>query len=357
MRVKRFSGENFRNLMPFSVDFCEDTNVIYGDNAQGKTNLIEGLWLFTGAKSFRAGKDSELVAFGKSNASLSLDFISGGIDRKAEIKITNRRNAILDEKKLRSASQLAGNFCAAVFSPTDLSIVKDGPALRRRFIDLAIGQLYPTYVSVLKQYTRAIVQRNTLLKGMDGRLKNNEMLDIFEQEIVNEGKKIVEYRIAYCKKLAENGTKIYEELSSLKETLDIEYLPSCIPEKLAESLYNSRNRDVFSGTTSVGPHRDDIDFKINGISARTFGSQGQQRSIAITMKLAEANTLKKITDEQPVIILDDVMSELDTDRQAFILNHTKEWQVFITCCDKENVKPLKDGKIFNVNGGVITNLK
>ncbi len=353
MEVKKLAGENFRNLLPFSVEFCNGTNVIYGDNAQGKTNLIEALWLFTGAKSFRTAKDSEMVAFGYNRASLLLDFISGGIQREAKINITNRRTAELDTKKLKSASALAGNFCATVFSPVDLSIVKEGPALRRRFVDLAIGQLYPSYVAVLKQYIRAVTQRNTLLKGMEGRLQNTEMLDIFEQEIADLGEKIIDYRIKYCAHITANAADIYSQLSSMREELTVEYIPSCPTDELAERLYKARNNDIFSGITSVGPHRDDLDFKINGISARNFGSQGQQRSVSISLKLAEAKTLKDITGEQPVAILDDVMSELDPARQAFILNHIKDWQVFITCCDPTNVKPLKEGKVFTVVGGKI----
>ncbi|MEE0929183.1 MAG: DNA replication/repair protein RecF [Acutalibacteraceae bacterium] len=353
MKAKKLTGANFRNLLPFSVEFCDGMNIIYGDNAQGKTNLIEALWLFTGAKSFRTSKDAELVAFGSSKSEINLDFVSGGIEREAKITVTNRRLAELDTKKLKSPSLLAGNFCATVFSPSDLLVVKDGPALRRRFLDLAIGQLYPSYVALLKSYTRAVTQRNTLLKSMDGRLVNNEMLDVFEQEIVNSGQKIIDYRIKYCKQVTANAADIYAELSSLREELSAEYIPSCELEDMAERLYISRKNDIFSCTTSVGPHRDDLDFKINGISARNFGSQGQQRSVALSLKLAESKTLKDITGEQPVAILDDVMSELDPDRQAFILNHIKDWQVFITCCDHANIKPLKEGKIFTVRGGKI----
>lgn len=353
MKAKKLTGRGFRNLLPFEVEFCDKVNIIYGDNAQGKTNLIEGLWLFTGAKSFRTSKDSELVAFGQQKAELSLDFISGGIDREAKITVTNRRNAELDTKKLKTASALAGNFCAVVFSPVDLQTVKDGPDLRRRFVDLAIYQLYPSYAPVLKDYTKAVTQRNALLKSMDKKLVSNDMLDAFENEISLLGQKIVDYRIKYCARLTANASDIYRELSSLREELEVEYLPSCPVEDLAERLYMSRKTDVFSGITSVGPHRDDLDFKINGVSARNFGSQGQQRSVALSLKLAEAKTLKDITGEQPVAILDDVMSELDPSRQAFILNHIKDWQVFITCCDKANLNPLKEGKVFTVSGGKI----
>ena len=353
MQVKKISVKKFRNLLPCTVEFCDGMNVIYGSNAQGKTNLIEAIWLFTGAKSFRTGKDTEMVAFGQDEAEIELTFISGGVEREAKIKIAKRRSAELDGKKLKSAYGLAGNFCATVFSPTDLTTIKDGPALRRRFLDLAIGQLYPTYVDILKDYTRAVTQRNTLLKDMDGRLKESPMLDVFEAEIAEKGKKIIQYRVDYCKKVTEAAADIYSQLSSLREELEVVYIPSCKEDEFEERLYRARRTDIFSCTTSVGPHRDDLDFKINGISARTFGSQGQQRSVALALKLAEAKTLKEITGEQPVAILDDVMSELDPERQAFILNHIKDWQVFITCCDPTNVKPLKEGKVFTVIGGKI----
>ncbi len=353
MKAEKLKGRDFRNLLPFETEFSPGMNVIYGNNAQGKTNFIEALWLFTGAKSFRGSKDSELVAFGQKDSELLLDFVSGGVERQAKLIVSNRRYAELDTKKLKSASLLAGTFCATVFSPTDLSIVKEGPSLRRRFIDLAIGQLYPSYVAVLKAYTRAITQRNILLKGMEGRLQNTEMLDAFEAEIASYGKKITQQRINYCQRVTNNASDIYGELSSMREELSVEYLPSCSADDLAEKLFLARKNDIFSGITSVGPHRDDLDFKINGISARAFGSQGQQRSVAIALKLAEARTLKEITGEQPVAILDDVMSELDPARQGFILNHIKDWQVFITCCDPANITTLNDGKVFTVSGGKI----
>ena len=352
MRVKSLSGHDFRNLLPFNISFSDSMNIFYGDNAQGKTNLIEALWLFTGAKSFRGAKDAEMVTFGQKNAELDLSFISGGVEREAKISISARRSAELDGKKLKSPILLAGTFCSTVFSPSDLAVVKEGPALRRRFIDLAIGQLYPSYVPIIKQYVRALTQRNALLKEMNRRLQNTEMLDVFEAEIADLGSKIVNYRIKYCQHITENASDIYKELSSFREELEVEYQPSCLSEDLAEELYKSRRSDIFSGITSVGPHRDDLDFKINGISARTFGSQGQQRSVALALKLAESRTLKDITGEQPVAILDDVMSELDPARQAFILNHIKEWQVFITSPAPSGI-PISEGKIFNVSAGKI----
>ncbi len=350
MIVKRLEFKNFRNLAEGYIEPASGVNIICGENAQGKTNITEGLWLFTGAKSFRGAKDNEMVSFGFNEASLHMDFVSGGIEREAEINIRQRRSASLDGKKLRTASLLAGNFQAIVFSPDDLEIVKDGPALRRRFIDIALGQLYPQYIEVLKAYTRAVTQRNTLLKESEGR-PDEAMLEVFEREIVLNGTKLIKYRTEYCKTLTPHLTEIYSGLSSRGEELMAEYLPLCRAENLEEELIRERKRDIYSGITSVGPHRDDLDFKINSVSARVFGSQGQQRSVAIALKLAEARTLYSLTGEEPVAILDDVLSELDKTRQNYILNHITDRQVFITCCDIENVRGLKDGNIYKVSAG------
>lgn len=350
MIVNILNFKNFRNLAEGFIEPCENINIICGENAQGKTNITEALWLFTGAKSFRGAKDNEMVSFGFSEASLSMDFISGGIERNAEINIKQRRTASLDGKKLKTASALAGNFCAIVFSPSDLEIIKNGPALRRRFMDIALGQLYPQYIEILRDYTRAVTERNVLLKESEGK-PDNSLLDVFESQIAVLGSKIIGYRTKYCNNITPHLTEIYSGLSGCNEILEATYIPVCSAEELAEELVKSRKKDIFSGITSVGPHRDDLDFKINSVSARTYGSQGQQRSVAIALKLAEAKTLKDLTGEEPVAILDDVMSELDPGRQNYILNNINDRQVFITCCDPSNFKSLKNGKIFNISAG------
>ncbi len=352
MIAKRLNFKNFRNLAEGFIEPSEGVNIICGANAQGKTNITEALWLFTGAKSFRGAKDNEMVAFGFEEANLSLDFISAGIEKNAEIRIKQRRAASLDTKKLRSAAALAGNFYAIVFSPDDLEIIKDGPALRRRFLDIALGQLYPQYIEILRDYTRAVTQRNTLLKESAGR-PDLSMLEVFEEQIAELGAKIVQYRTDYCEKITPHLTEIYSSLSNKSEELEAVYIPLSKPEDLKEELIRARDRDIYSGVTSVGPHRDDLEFKINSVSARIFGSQGQQRSVAIALKLAEAKTIKELTGEEPVLILDDVLSELDKTRQNYILNNINDRQVFITCCDPENIKSLETGKIFTVSAGRI----
>lgn len=353
MKIEKIKCRNFRNIKDAVIFPDSEMNVICGENAQGKTNLIEAIWLFSGAKSFRNNKDSSFILFGKSNAKTEIDFISGGIENKALMEFGEKRQVSLNEKVLGNPSKLAGVFSSVVFSPVDLGIVKDGPQVRRRFLDIAIGQLYPTYISVLKEYTRAVKQRNQIIKDIKYDGSVSLMLDIFEDEIASNGEKIIKYRKKYIEILKEKVPLIYEGLSSGKEKLSIEYFSLTDEKNLKESLIKSRKEDMFTGVTSVGPHRDDIIFKLNDIDARSYGSQGQQRSIAISLKLSQAEVIKEITGEYPVCLLDDVMSELDPSRQSYILNHISGWQCFLSCCDPSNIANLNKGKIFKVKNGEV----
>ena len=353
MRILSFSCRDFRNLENIEIDSFDEMNVICGENAQGKTNLLEGIWLFTGIKSFRGAKDSAFLKFGKEKANLNLNFTADGIENEAEIEIKEHRTAVFNNNRLKSPSQMAGKFNATVFSPNDLGLVRDGPSSRRRFLDIAIGQLYPSYIAALKNYMRAVTQRNSIIKDYryDGTL--SVMLDVFEDEIAANGAKITEIRKKYINRLGEFLPSVYDGLSSGRERLETEYISASENENLRIALLESRKTDMFTGTTSIGPHRDDIEFKINGISVRSFGSQGQKRSVALALKLSEAEVIKKISGEYPVFLLDDVMSELDPERQNYILNHIKGIQSFITCCDPSNVERLKSGKIFEMRNGRI----
>ena len=353
MKISSFSCRNFRNIPEIEIDSFEEMNVICGENAQGKTNLIEGIWLFTGMKSFRGAKDSDFVRFGCERAELSINFFAEGIENEAQIEIREHRAAVFNNNKLKSPSLMAGRFNAAVFSPNDLGLVRDGPAVRRRFLDIAIGQLYPSYISTLKGYLRAVSQRNSVIKDIKYNSSLSDMLDIFEEEIALNGAKITEIRKKYIKRLNEFLPIVYGGLSSGREALETEYISATEGEELKKALLYSRKNDMFSGTTSVGPHRDDLEFKINGISARSYGSQGQKRSVALAVKLAEAEVINKISGEYPVFLLDDVMSELDPERQNYILNHIKGIQSFITCCDPSNVARLKSGRIIEIKNGRI----
>ncbi len=353
MIINSLKIKNFRNINNIELEPFDGMNVICGENAQGKTNIIEAIWLFSGAKSFRAVKDSSFILFGKEKAQNELEFISGGIKNTAIINFDEKRSIILNDKNLKSTVNMAGIFNAILFSPYDLSLVKDGPSARRKFIDLAIGQLYPNYIEILHSYIRAVTQRNQIIKDYkyDGSLA--VMLDVFEGEIAAKGEKIIDYRKKYLEKLKMYLPDIYFGLSAKKENIEAEYKTS--GENLIDALKESRKNDTYTGVTSIGPHRDDIEFKINGISVRSYGSQGQKRSCALALKLAQGEILNEITGEYPVILLDDVMSELDPSRQNYILNHIKGKQAFITCCDFSNIEGLKKGKIIEIKEGKIIN--
>lgn len=352
MIIKNLEITNFRNINNLTFYPCEKVNVICGENAQGKTNLIEAIWLFTGAKSFRSVKDSETVKKDKKSANLKMLFLSGGTENSAEIKITEKRNSVLNGKNIKTSSLMAGNFNCVVFSPSDLNLISGSPQQRRRFLDTAIGQIYPKYIEILNEYVRAVKQRNNILKESikDGSLLF--LIEDFEKIIAVNGIKIIKYRLKYLEYLKKYAFDIYSGFSENKEKLEIEYI-STVNKNFEEEIKISRKEDKFKGVTSIGPHRDDVIFKINGLTSKEYSSQGQKRSIALSLKLSEAEIIKEITGESPVILLDDVMSELDKNRQNFILNKIKEKQVFITCCDKENFEKLNEGKIIKIKNGEI----
>lgn len=354
MKVNNLKIQNFRNISNIELEFDPEINVICGENAQGKTNIIEALWLFSGAKSFRNSKDCEFIKFGEKDAKIYTEFEILGVKNESYIIFNDKKTAFLNDKKLPNTSNLAGKYNAVVFSPSDLTLVTDGPDKRRRFLDTAIGQLYPNYIEILRNYSRAVMQRNKIIKDYRYDKTISIMLDVFEAEIVDMGNKIISYRKKYIEILNKYVSKIYEGISCGKEKIEIFYISKSDNALDCENLKNLRENDMFTSTTSVGPHRDDISFKINGISARNYGSQGQKRSVALSLKLAGAEVIKEISGEYPICLLDDVMSELDENRQNYILNHIRNWQSFITCCDTSNIKNLKEGKVIKIkNGGVV----
>ncbi len=366
MQVSRLTFDGFRNLKTGQFEPCPDVNVIVGENAQGKTNLLEAIWLFTGTKSFRSAKDRELIAFDREQSRLSMEFEAGGRKQDAEINIQNRRTATLNGIKQSSAVKLAGVFCGIVFSPVHLSLIKGGPLERRRLIDAAYCQLRPSYVKSLSEYARILAQRNALCKARDTGEAACEMLDLWDRQLAQAGCRILHARQRYLQHMAPVARGIYQGLSSGKEEFDLRYastiriLPEETPAEMAAKFYEElriRRRDDFAaGFTTVGPHRDDMEVYINGCSAKSFGSQGQQRSAVLAIKLAEAALLEQVTGEKPIALLDDVMSELDHSRQEYILNHIKDWQVFITCCDPNPLKALQGGQKIYVKDGQVSTI-
>ena len=355
MKLNKLEYSGFRNLEKITIEPSDGVNIIYGENAQGKTNILEGIWLFSGLKSFRGAKDGELVKFGCDKARLRAEFTTSVRLNKAEILIDGGRKPTLNGIPLKSSAAMIGRFSAVVFSPSFLSVIGDGPSERRKFIDSAICQLKPAFTGVLTNYRRLLNQRSVILKDIRKNPSLYSMLDIIDEKTAAVGEELTAYRIDYINALSPYVTEIYEGLSSGKEEISLGYIQKGIRhgESLLELLHSKRNDDILYRITSVGPHRDDMDIKINGIPARTYGSRGQQRSCALALKLGEAAVIKSQTDEQPVMLLDDVMSELDESRQDYILNHIKDSQVFITCCDPANVLRLCEGKKIKVMNGKI----
>ena len=364
MRVELLRFEGFRNLEEGEIRFCPGVNVIYGTNAQGKTNLLEAIWLLSGNRSFRGSRDSELVRFGSEFAKLYAEFYSEGRLQTAQlIYAKGKKEAFLNGVKQKGASALLGKLCAVVFSPEHLSLVKSGPAERRDFIDGAICQIKPSFKESLSEYKRTLAQRNTLLKDITAHPELLDTLDAWDIRLASLGAGIIRVRMKYTSRLGEFAGSYHNGISHGTEKLDIEYLSS-VPEEHRESaeavrdymlsyMQQHRREDMAAGFTSIGPHRDDIDIKINGGSVRTFGSQGQQRSSVLSMKIAEEELIKLSVSEEPLILLDDVLSELDPARQEFLLNELGDRQVFITCCEAASVERLRKGSSFRVSGGRI----
>ena len=354
MRVTLLELKGFRNIQELYLEPDAGINIIYGENAQGKTNILEGLWLFSGLKSFRGAKDSELINFNGDFAKLKTEFVTSHRSNKAEITVAPRRSAVLNGVRLESCSGLIGKFGAVVFAPSFLSIIKDGPAERRKFIDSAICQLKPRYASLLLEYNRLIKQRNSLLRDVTYDSALLDMLDIIDEKTCETGERIIAERSLYLETLKPFVCGIYSGLASGREEISFEYIKKYDGGKnmlLSDIFRQNRKDDIINKTTSAGPHRDDMEIYINGISARLYGSQGQQRSCALALKLGEASVIKEQTGEQPAALLDDVMSELDANRQDYILNHIKDWQVFITCCEPSSVLRMCSGKTLNISKG------
>lgn len=367
MKVIALKFENYRNLKDNIITPCDKVNIIYGDNAQGKTNLLEALWLFCGGHSFRSAKDSEVINWDKDFARLEMRF--SGQEREQTAKILFKGNkggtkqVEINGIEKKSAAALIEKYCAVVFSPEHLNLIKRGPSERRKFIDSAICREKLKNAVILSKYTRILNQRNSLLKDILRRPSLEDTLEIWDEPLIENGAMLIKNRIDYVNLLSQRARIYHEGISKGLEKLKIGYISSCdieendsieeIYEKFKNKIKSNRKEDIRTGYTNYGPHRDDIEIIINGKNAKSFASQGQQRSAVLSLKLAEASILKERMGEEPVILLDDVLSELDTKRQDFLLNELTDCQVFITCCEKSNKEQLKDGKIFYLSDGEV----
>ena len=363
MKITSLELKDFRNIQQMHLKPGPGVNIIYGDNAQGKTNLLEAIWLFTGGRSFRGAAQSELLPFGKENGQLSAGFYEGGREQTAQLLLGAKTAARLNGVLLESRAKLAGRFPAVVFSPEHLSLIKDGPSGRRRLLDGAITQILPRYGRHLADLNRILAQRSALLGEIARGRQPESLLDIWDERLACLAWYIVKARGRYTARLKEFAVEIYDGMSCGAEQFDLAYrttLPLQGPPwegdgaaQIYKGLLASRREDIKIGATTMGPHRDDLEILINQKSARAFGSQGQQRSCALTLKLAECALIKEVLGEQPIILLDDVLSELDQSRRDYLFSGLGESQVFITCCDRGAFDRLGQPRCFQIARGAI----
>lgn len=361
MVITGYSAEHFRNLTQIALSPDPGVNVIFGENGQGKTNIIESIWMFTGCHSFRTHKAAELIEKGKREAKVSLSFTAHGMDNDARLSVQQKqREFILNGAVKQSPRQFLGEFQSVVFSPAALSIVQDAPAERRRFLDIAVSMVRPAYSTHLLKYAKILANRNALLKQIAIGAAREEYLDAWDEQLARCGAHLTLYRLHYVDEAARIAAEIYKEISGEKEEMRLEYLQSSssfsmdeyeMTESIYIALQKNREGDIRRLQTSVGPHKDDLLIQVDGLSARSYASQGQQRSAALALKLAEAYVIKDVSGEYPVILLDDVMSELDSSRQNLLLEYLKNWQVFLTCCDTTHVARLQSFKTFRIENG------
>ena len=344
MKLKKIKLENFRNIKNSTLDFSSDTTLIYGDNAEGKTNVIEALYMFAHSKSFRRARERELIKFGEEEARLTAFFEERGKEVKFEISISRKggKTFYYNGIRLEKMRDFFGHFLAVLFVPEYLKIIKNGPGERRAFLDSAICQIKPAYISMLFTYHRLCEEKNAMLRNFSG---DRILLEVYNEKLAETAARISRERFDYIK-LIEDKTKAHFERMSGKDTISLEFMPSglVMGEKSLEEFYRELfekniENDIRLGRMSCGAQLDDVEIIINSNSARVFASQGQQRTAIISMKLAEGEVIGEITRRQPVYLFDDILSELDEKRREYILSSLDSKQVIITSCQRdENIE-------------------
>ena len=361
MIIKRFRAENFRNIEKCDIEFSPGVNLLYGKNAQGKTNVVEGIYYFSRGKSFRGREDKELVRFGSEGFRIKLDFESDCGDESLEYAMFGKeRLRKKNDYKITKVTEMIGSFKAVLFYPDDLGLVKDGPEERRAFLNVAASACYAPYIKYYSDYKKALENRNCILKMMQkGMYIDSRELESWSESMAEYASHIYMFRRDYVSRLTGYASEMLKEISDGGEELYLGY-EGGIPDEAADResvraeyrkiLSSSIDREIAAGVTLFGPHRDDLEIKINGKSARSFASQGQQRSIVLALKLAEGEVIKEICGEYPVFLFDDVLSELDERRRKYVLSEIGKRQIIITCCDAGECVGFTDNEI-EVSGG------
>lgn len=358
MYIKNLKLKNYRNYSFLDLNLVNGINIIYGNNAQGKTNILEALYMSSTTKSYKQSRDKEIIKFGEEEAHIKATYIKQEKENIIDIHLKREKNKgiAINGKKINKISDIFGLINVIIFAPENLYIIKEGPFLRRKFLDFYISQIDKIYINDLSNYNKVLNQRNILLKQIYYNKNIIDELDIWDKQLILYGNKIIKRRQEVIKDL---NKEIYEKhlfISSNKEELLTEYEKNIDEENFYKELLNNREKDIKYQSTQVGPHRDDIKFIINNIDIRKFGSQGQQRTAALSLKLAELSSIKKIKNENPVLLLDDVFSELDLIRQRQLIDYLKDIQVVITVTGitKEIIEKLKPQTLYRVENAEIS---
>ena len=357
MRIKSLALNDFRNIENISIEFDKGLNIIYGDNAQGKTNILESIYVAGTTRSHKGSKDREMIKLGEEEAHIRIILEKDDLDRKIDmhLKKSKSKGVAVDGIPIHKSADIFGIVQLIFFSPEDLSMIKDGPAERRRFIDMELSQIEKIYLYNLSKYNKILTQRNNLLKQISYDTELSDTLDVWDEQLVSTGLEIIKSRRKFIFELNEIIKPIHEKLTGGKEELEIEYNPNVTEEDFKDKLKSGRNSDIYQKTTLTGPQRDDITFYINKNDVRKYGSQGQQRSTALSLKLSEIELFKKKTGDNPILLLDDVLSELDRSRQNYLIESIGDIQTIITCTGLEEFVENKkaDGRIYKINSGKI----
>ncbi len=358
MIIKSIELTDYRNYENLTLNFDPGTNILYGDNAQGKTNILEAIYVAATTKSHKGSHDSDMVRFGAEEAHIRTYLDKEQVETRVDMHLrkAKAKGIAIDGQKIKKAQELMGLCRVVFFSPEDLSIIKDGPANRRRFIDMELCQLDQFYLYNLSNYNKIINQRNQLLKDIYFNPSLADTLTIWDDQLVSYGCKIIERRREFVSQIAEVIKEKHSKISGGKENLEIFYEPDVEEGDFAAKLAQNLDRDRKSKMTSAGPHRDDFCFCIGDVDIRKFGSQGQQRTAALSLKLSEIDLVKKLSGDNPILLLDDVLSELDSNRQNFLLSSIGDIQTIITCTGVEDFvnNRFTVNKVFKVDNGTVT---
>ncbi len=363
MIVESLKLQNYRNYEYLNMNFDEKINIIYGDNAQGKTNILESMYVCATSKSHRGSKDREIIRFDNDESHIKVNVKKNDMNYRIDmhLKKNKPKGIAVNGIPIKRAVELFGILNIVFFSPEDLNIIKNGPSERRRFIDMELSQLDKIYLDCLINYNKVVNQRNSLLKeyAFSGREDIISSLDIWDMQLVKYGNDVIKSRKKFVKEINDLVKSIHTKLSGDREQLEIIYEP-CVKEQDFESeLVRIRDRDLKFKCTNIGPHKDDMCFLINGMDVRKYGSQGQQRTAALSLKLAEIELVKQIIHDTPVLFLDDVLSELDSRRQNFLLDSIGNIQTMITCTGLDEFinNRFSINKIFKVVNGTVSSME